>query len=147
MVQLLNIRKTPAFLLPSIRRQLDCHMDTTQPADCSADLQSVLKAVALFFSFTLGIGLQLQKNEIAHISENRSIKKATIWVPTNTTKISQFLQPFQTAGAHRAQMATVHTGLLTGHQKFCSGFSSRFWSEILRTSLCVGVLDLSPQKI
>lgn len=92
-MQLLNTRKAPASLLPNIPRQVDCHMDTTQFADCSTDLQSVLKAVALFFSFRLGIGLKSQqkKNEIAHISEHTTIKKATIWVPTNTSKISQFL--------------------------------------------------------
>lgn len=129
MVQLLNIRKVPACLLPNIIRQLDCHMDTTQFADCSTDLQSVLKAVALFFSFR--IGLELQRNETAHTHEHRTIKKATIWVPANTSKISQFAGPFQTSGAHRAQMEMVHTALFKGHQEFCSGFSSRFWSEML----------------
>lgn len=91
MVQLLNIRKVPACLLPNIVRQLDCHMDTTQFADCSTDLQSVLKAVALLFSFRLGIGLELGKNEVAYMSEHRTIKKATIWAPTNTSDPSQFL--------------------------------------------------------
>lgn len=76
-MQLLNIRKVPACLLPNIIRQLDCHMDTTQFADCSTDLQSVLKAVALFFSFR--IGLELQRSETAHIHKHRTIKKlATI---------------------------------------------------------------------
>lgn len=72
-----------------------------QFAYCSTDLQSVLKAVALLSSFRLGIGLELQgkKKEIAHISEHWTIKKAAIWVPTNTTNISQFLRPFQTSKA------------------------------------------------
>lgn len=69
MVQFLNITKVSACLLPNIIRQLDCHMDTTQFADCSTDLQSVPKAVALFFSFRLGIGVTA-KNEIVHISEH-----------------------------------------------------------------------------
>lgn len=82
-----------------------------QFACCSTDLQSVLKAVALLSSFRLGIGLELKKEtkkEIAHIREHWTIKKATIWVPTNTTEISQFPRSFQTSRAHRAQMEIVH---------------------------------------
>lgn len=123
MVQLLNIRKVPACLLPNIVRQLDCHMDTTQFADCSTDLQSVLKAVALLFSFRLGIGLELGKMKLPTLVSTEPLKRPPFGLQQTPQAPANFSDHFKPQ-----EPTELKWKLYTQqHKEFCSGFSSRFW--------------------
>lgn len=95
-MKFLNITKAPACLLPNITRQLDCHMDTTQFADCSTDLQSVLKAVAPFFSFRLGTGLELQqKMKLSTLVSTEALKRPACGFQQTRQKSAHFYDPFK----------------------------------------------------
>lgn len=144
MVQLLNIRKVPACLLPNIVRQLDCHMDATQFADCSTDLQSVLKAVLCFSHLGWELGWSWGKMKLPTWVSTKPLERLPFGLQQTPANFSDHFKP-QGLTELKWKLYTQQ------HKEFCSVFSSRFWSEVLldkclyQMSLTFPIRNLRPE--